>query len=359
MKTQARIVLFEGNRGQLVLRELPLPVPAAGETLVRVLGCTLCGSDLHSFEGRRQVPVPTILGHEIVGEIIDQGPGSPREDLRGQSLNPGDRVTWAIVAHCGDCFYCRRGLPQKCQRGVKYGHEPLRDERSLQGGLASHCLLAPGSTILRLPPDLPLAMVAPASCATATIAAACEAAGDLRGADVGIFGAGLLGLTACAMVRDRGASRVYCVEPSAQRRARTSPFGAVCCESSDQLSALLHATDPPPGLDVALELSGSTAALEQALPLLRIGATAVLVGAVFPTSPISILPEQIVRRQLTLRGIHNYAPRHLEQAVAFLAQAVGRWPLDTLVTDWLALEDIGQAFQLARDPAQIRVGVVP
>lgn len=359
MKSQARIALFEGNHGQIVLRELPLPVPAAGETLVRVLGCTLCGSDLHSFEGRRTVPVPTILGHEIVGEIIDQGPGSPREDLQGQSLNPGDRVTWAIVAHCGDCFYCRRGLPQKCLRGVKYGHEPLRDERSLNGGLASHCLLAPGSTIQKLPPEIPLAMVAPASCATATIAAACEAAGDLRGADVGIFGAGLLGLTACAMAHDRGASRVYCVEPAARRRSRVIQFGAIGCDSSGQLSSLLQSNEAPPGLDVVLEVSGSTAAVEQSLPLLRIGGTAVLVGAVFPGPPAGIVPEQIVRRQLTLRGIHNYAPRHLEQAVAFLAGAVGRWPLEDLVTDWLPLEEIGPAFLLARDPARIRVGVVP
>jgi alcohol dehydrogenase len=356
---KTRIALFEGNPGQVVLRNVPLPGPAAGETLVKVLGCTLCGSDLHSFEGRRQVPVPTILGHEIVGEIIDQGPGSPREDLQGQSLNPGDRVTWAIVAHCGDCFFCRRGLPQKCLRGVKYGHEPFRGERSLNGGLASHCLLAPGSTLHRLPPEIPLGMVIPASCATATIAAACEAAGDLRGAEVGILGAGLLGLTACAMAHDRGASRVFCVEPGPQRRARAVDFGAVTCESADQLKSQLQSFAAPPGLDVVLEVSGSSAALEQALPLLRIGGTAVLVGAVFPGPPAAIVPEQIVRRQLTLRGVHNYAPRHLQQAVDFLSGAAGRWPLADLVTDWIPLDEIGRAFALARDPARIRVGVVP
>jgi alcohol dehydrogenase len=311
------------------------------------------------LEGRRQVPVPTILGHEIVGEIIEQGPGSPREDLLGQALNPGDRVTWAIVAHCGDCFYCRRGLPQKCQRGVKYGHETYRDERSLNGGLASHCLLAPGSAIFKLPPELPLAMSAPASCATATIAAACEAAGDMRGAEVGIFGAGLLGLTACAMARDRGANRVYCVEPARHRRQRTPEFGAVACESARELGSPLWPSDGPPGLDVVLELSGSTDALEQALPLLRLGGIAVLVGAVFPGPPAGIVPEMIVRRHLTLRGIHNYAPRHLQQAVSFLASAVGRWPLVELVTDWLPLEEIGTALEMAADPTRIRVGVIP
>jgi alcohol dehydrogenase len=356
---QAQIALFEGSRGQVLLKAVPLPAPARGETLVRVLGCTLCGSDLHTVEGRRQVSVPTILGHEIVGEIIEQGPGSPCEDLQGQTLNPGDRVTWAIVAHCGDCFHCRRGLPQKCQRGVKYGHELYRDERSLNGGLSSHCLLAPGSAIFRLPKEIPLEMSAPASCATATIAAACEAAGDLRGAEVGIFGAGLLGLTACAMARDLGASQVYCVEPTHHRRQRIPEFGAVACESAQDLGARLWHSDAPPGLDVVLELSGSTAALEQALPLLRVGGIAVLVGAVFPGPPAGIVPEQIVRRHLTLRGIHNYAPRHLQLAVSFLCSAVGRWPLAELVTDWLPLAEIGTALEIAADPARIRVGVIP
>src|SRR5581483_7521681 len=104
--------------------------------LVRVTGCTLCGSDLHSYAGRRSVAVPTVLGHEILGRIDAFGPSTPRRDFLGQSLAEGDRVTWAIVANCGDCFYCLRGLPAKCQHSVKFGHELLRPGRELTGGLA-------------------------------------------------------------------------------------------------------------------------------------------------------------------------------------------------------------------------------
>ncbi|HEX4148410.1 MAG TPA: alcohol dehydrogenase catalytic domain-containing protein, partial [Pirellulales bacterium] len=149
--------VFEGTPHKLELRELAVPQPQGEEMIVRVLGCTLCGSDLHSYEGRRAVPVPTVLGHEIVGKIETLGDSAERRDLAGNTLQLGDRIAWAIVASCGKCFYCRRGLPQKCQRAVKYGHEAFRPGRELLGGLAEHCLLVRGTAIVKLPDEIPLA----------------------------------------------------------------------------------------------------------------------------------------------------------------------------------------------------------
>ncbi|MFT3920919.1 MAG: alcohol dehydrogenase catalytic domain-containing protein [Myxococcales bacterium] len=218
----SQAAIFAGTPGQIELQEILPPEPGAGEILVRILGCTLCGSDLHTFEGRRQAPVPTVLGHEIVGRIEALGANAPRHDMAGKNLQVGDRVTWAIVANCGECFYCERKLPQKCLAAVKYGHEKLQPGRELLGGLAEHCLLTPGTSLVRLPDDLPLEVACPANCATATAAAAVEAAGDLGGAVVCVLGAGLLGLTVCAMVKSRGAAEVICVELDPRRRAQAS-----------------------------------------------------------------------------------------------------------------------------------------
>jgi alcohol dehydrogenase len=111
MSTSLAAIFHETGR-ELEMRQLARPEPGGAEVLVRVLGCTLCGSDLHTFDGRRDTPVPTILGHEIVGEISALGDAAPARDLAGNDLRIGDRVTWSIVANCGDCFFCRRGLPQ-------------------------------------------------------------------------------------------------------------------------------------------------------------------------------------------------------------------------------------------------------
>ena len=171
MKT-TRAAVFRGVGLPFEFVEVPLPSPTGAEVLVEVVACTLCGSDLHSVRGRRSVPLPTVLGHEVLGRVAEFGPAASRRDASGRPLAVGDRVTWGIVASCGACFYCGRDLPQKCLRQTKYGHEPFLPGRELTGGLAEHCLLVPGTAIFGIRDEIPDAVACPANCATATVAAA-------------------------------------------------------------------------------------------------------------------------------------------------------------------------------------------
>lgn len=349
--------VFSGQAREVQLQPLKLPTLQTGETLVRVLGCTLCGSDLHSYEGHRKVPVPTVLGHEIVGEIVAFGPETSRSDLAGNELQIGDRVTWAIVANCGECFYCLRDLPQKCLQSVKYGHEAFRPGRELLGGLAEHCLLVRGTAIIRLPVELPLAVACPASCATSTVAAALEAAGELKGRTVCILGAGMLGLTACAMSNARGAAAVVCVDMQEARRNRARDFGATHTVGPTELEATNNELTQGHGLDLVLDFTGATPAIQNAWPRLRIGGRIVLVGSVFPGPSLEIFPEQVVRRQLTIAGVHNYAPRHLVAAIDFLVAHQRHFPFAELVSAWHPLADAAAAFAAARASQAVRIGV--
>ena len=161
---KCRAAVFTGAGEPLELTELPVPATLRdGEALVRVTCCTLCGSDLHSYSGDREVLTPTILGHEILGTIEAVGGRTP--------LAIGQRVTWSIAASCGECYFCRNDLPQKCERLFKYGHEQMSEEHPLSGGLATHCHLAPGTTVVEIPSGLPDEVACPANCATATVAA--------------------------------------------------------------------------------------------------------------------------------------------------------------------------------------------
>jgi alcohol dehydrogenase len=351
--------VFAGSPYHLELKEFPIPEPQEAETLVRVLGCTLCGSDLHSYEGRREVPTPTILGHEIVGEVLAFGAGTKRRDLAHRELRPGDRVTWSIVANCGACFFCGRGLPQKCRSAVKYGHEVIRPGYELLGGLAQHCLLTAGTAVMRLPEELPLEVACPASCATATVAAAIDAAGDLRNRNVGILGAGLLGLTAATMSRRAGAADVVCADIHAGRRKKALEFGASRASSPEELADVVASATDGHGADVVFELSGAPGAFETVWPLMRLGGSLILVGAVLPAPPVRLDVEQVVRRHLVVRGIHNYAPHHLRTAVQFLAGAHREFPFADLVAKWYALTDAPAAFESARDRDNVRVGIQP
>ena len=351
--------VFHGADRELELRQIPTPAPSNDDVLVRVVGCTLCGSDLHTFDGRRSTPLPTVLGHEIVGTIEAIAPDSKARDVSGDPLQIGDRITWGIVANCGRCFYCLRALPQKCSHGIKYGHEAIQPGQELRGGLAEHCLLAPGTAMVKLPAALPLAVATPASCATATIAAALKAIPVISNADVCVFGAGMLGLTACSMLQVMGAAKIVCVELDARRRDQALRFGATHAVTPDELPALVNDFADQNGFDAALELSGSPAAVEVALQTVRLGGSVVLVGSVFPTPPVAIAPDQIVRRNLSIHGVHNYGPEDLVDAVQFLTAHHDRFPFETLVAQWLPLSAVAEAFQLSRDPVNIRIGVLP
>src|SRR5262245_55961686 len=118
-----RVVLFHGPGRPLVLTRLAVPGPPGEEVLLRVTCCTLCRSDLHTHAGRRGGPGPAVPGHEIVGRIEAFGPSAARVDAGGAAAEVGDRVTPAVVASCGRCFFCADDLPQKCERLFKYGHE--------------------------------------------------------------------------------------------------------------------------------------------------------------------------------------------------------------------------------------------
>jgi putative phosphonate catabolism associated alcohol dehydrogenase len=353
----ARAAVFRGAGQPFELREFPLPEPQGREVLVEVVACTMCGSDLHSIHGRRAVPIPSILGHEILGRIAAFGPAAPKTDAAGRPLNIGDRVTWAIVANCGECFYCRHDLPQKCEKQTKYGHEPLRPGQELTGGLASHCLLAPGTAVFRVPDNLFDEVVSPANCATATIGGALEAAGDLAGRDVLIMGAGMLGVTATACARTAGARSVIVCDTSPERVEAAKVFGATHSCLPGQAAQCVAERTSKYGVDAALELTGSPEAFETLLPLVRLGGRVVLIGSVFPTRPVPMLLEQIVRRCLTIRGLHNYAPRHLEAALSFLAAT--EYPFDSLVSKWHPLTDLDRLVAADSPPGKLRIGIRP
>ncbi len=333
-------VTVEQHRG-------PVPMPA-GAVLVAIEAATVCGSDLHTALGHRPGPTPSVLGHEQVGRVVAVAPGTPPSTVTGEPVAVGQRVVWSVAASCGACDRCAAGMPQKCRSVRKYGHERSTAAWTLNGGFATHCVLLPGTAIAVVPETLPAVVAAPATCATATVAAALDAVDrPLAGADVLVTGAGMLGVTAVGMAVAAGA-RVVVSDPNAERRALAVRFGA---------ASAVAPGEPVGTVDVAVELSGWPDAVETAVEALDIGGTAVLVGAVSTSRPVSLDPERIVRRLLRIVGVHNYAPRHLATAVDFLA-ATGL-PFADLVEPAVGLEGVGHAVVTPPSAGYLRRGVVP
>ncbi len=322
--------------------------PGTGEVLVRVDMATVCGSDLHTVSGRRPSPTPTVLGHEQVGTVLAVGPSAPA-CVDGTPVTPGLRVVWSVTASCGTCPQCLRDIPQKCRSLHKYGHQPLDEASPLTGGFATHCVLLPGTAIVAVPDDLPDAVAAPASCATATVAAVIAAAGPLDGREVLVTGVGMLGLTAVAMATRAGA-RVTAMDPAPVRRRQAVQFGAVQVRDVDE---------SPGTVDVALELSGRSDAVKMCLSALDVGGRAVLAGSVSPADAVPIDPERVVRGLHTVTGVHNYRPVDLQTAVTFLAACHTTRPFTQLVEGAHPLENLDLAVLAAREAGAPRQAVLP
>ena len=354
--------VFTGVGLPFELRRFRLPVPGPGEALVRVRCSTICGSDLHTVQGARSAPLPSVLGHETVGIVSAVGDPAPR-DLDGCEVRPGMCVTWSLCASCGECGRCRGGIPQKCETLFKYGHAECNEAGTLSGGLAEYMLLRRGTAILDVPPELPDEVVCPVNCATATVAAAFRAAGSCVGRRVLIFGAGMLGLTASAWAASHGAARVVVCDPDANRLSLSKDFGADLAVARIPESNDLREQLPPSiksnGFDVIMELSGSPNAVESAGKLADIAGQILLVGTVMDSRLVHLDPQAMVRGLLTMRGVHNYAPQDLRTALAFLADFESQFPFRDLVEHTFSLKDVNKALQTAIESRPVRVAIRP
>ncbi|GGD62210.1 alcohol dehydrogenase catalytic domain-containing protein [Microbacterium murale] len=318
-----------------------------GDVLIAVELSTICGSDVHTVQGHRSAPAPLVLGHESVGRVIAIGEGGATA-ADGAALRIGDRAVWSVTVSCGTCDRCTAGLTQKCRTLAKYGHERIGPRWELTGGFASHVHLRAGTTIVRVPEALPAAVLAPASCATATAWAAVArgAAGrSLEGTRVLVYGAGLVGLSAAAIAADEGAD-VTVVDPAPSRRAFAERFGA---------TSAVKATAP---VDIVIEASGH--AVADAIAVADVGGAVVLVGSVFPADPVPLDAESVVRRLLTVTGVHNYTGAELAAAVGFLAGRGRAYPFADVVGAVHQLDDVDAAVAAAAAPgAPLRVALNP
>jgi L-iditol 2-dehydrogenase len=318
----------------LRIEEVPQPVPAADEVLVRIKAVGVCGSDLHFYhEGRvgtKVVTQPLILGHEAAGEVVEVGAAVT-------TFKPGDRVTLEPGIPCRKCAACKRGEYQLCPES-RFQSSPNTD-----GFFAEYAAL-PADYVYRLPDNLDYiegAMIEPFQVG---LQAAWQ--GEIEpGQTVAIFGAGPIGLYSLQAALLHGAAQVIIGDVLEKRLKMAKEMGATrvvnVAETSlvDEVLALTGGV----GADVVLEASGAVPAVQQSLFAARRGGTIVQVAwAVEQMVPIDY--ERVVRGKLQIRGCFRYANQY-PKAVALAA--AGRVDLRTPVTHTFPLEQTKEALDMS------------
>ena len=364
MAKTGRAAVYDAPNTPFVIRDYPVRDVAPDEVLVRITMSTICRSDIHSYQGHRPNPCPGILGHEIVG-VIDQLGANIVDDMRGDTLAIGDRVTWTEFFHSGQSYYRDiHDMPQKSPGLRKYGHDLVADDPHFLGGFADYCYILPGTGILKLPDEISDEEATPLNCGVATMISVTEAAGIAVGDTVVVQGLGLLGLYGCAIAKARGARRVVGLDAIASRLAMARKFGAditidIGTGSAEELVAAVRAACPPDGADVGIEVCGYPDAVPTGIRMLRIGGRYVIAGLVNPGSTFTLDGNAILRGLVGIKGVHNYHPRHLIQALDFVMSNRARFPFAEMVSAKFSLDQIDEAFARAADRSVLRAAVVP
>ncbi|MBX3714691.1 MAG: zinc-binding dehydrogenase [Burkholderiales bacterium] len=359
-----RLAVYEAPNRPFEIRLFPVRAPRAGEVLVRIRMSTICRSDVHSYLGHRPNPCPGVLGHEIIGTIVELGAGITH-DMRGEPLAPGDRITWSEYFIPGPNYFTEvLDLPQKSPGVDKYGHMAAATDPHHHGGFGEYCYVLPQSWILKLPEALTDEEATPINCGVATMMCVTERAGIRMGDAVVVQGLGLLGLYGAAIAKARGARRVIGLDTVASRRELASRFGVdLALDPSAvpeaELVKAVRAACPPDGADAVLEVCGYPEVIPAGIAFLRTGGRYALAGVVNPGSGVTIDANLLLRRMVTLTGVHNYHPRNLVEALDFVHANRDRFPFHELVDGKYRLDEAGKAMQDAAERRVLRAAIVP
>jgi threonine dehydrogenase-like Zn-dependent dehydrogenase len=191
-----------------------------------------------------------------------------------------------------------------------------------------------------------------------------EAAEIKMGDSVVVQGLGLLGLYGCAIAKARGARMVIGLDSVGDRLQAAKKFGAdetidISSMGEDDLIGAVRERCTPDGADVVIEVCGVASVVPAGVRMLRIGGHYVLGGLVNPGSDFTIDGNELVRKWITLRGVHNYHPRHLVQALDFVMSNRARFPFRDIVDSKFSLEQLDEAFAKAADRSVLRAAIIP
>ncbi|MGG2052798.1 2,3-butanediol dehydrogenase [Lysinibacillus pakistanensis] len=320
------------NAKDLRLENIEEPSAKKGEVKLKVEWCGICGSDLHEYTaGPIFIPAdqphpltgdkaPIVMGHEFSGQVVEVGEGVT-------TVQVGDRVAVEPIYNCGECEPCKQGLYNLCEKMGFYG-------LAGGGGGFSEFTSVPEHMLHKLPEGVSYeqgALVEPSAVALHAVKQSKLKVGD----KAAVFGTGPIGLLVIEALKAAGASEIYAVELSEQRREKAAEFGAIAIDpaTGDAVEQIQKLTNG--GVDVAFEVTGVPPVLKQAIHSTKFNGETMVVSIFEKEAPIH--PQDLVLRERNLTGIIGY--RDVFPAVINL-MAQGYFAADKLVTKRIKLDEV-------------------
>jgi propanol-preferring alcohol dehydrogenase len=309
----------------LTIEEVPIPQVGAGQILVKVRACGVCGTDLHAARGDWPVKPkpPFIPGHEGVGYVVAAGPGVSH-------FREGDRVgvPWLYTA-CGHCTYCWSGWETLCEAQQNTGY-------TVNGAFAEY-VVADANYVGRLPARVDFVQVAPVLCAGVTVYKGLKVTDTRPGEWVVVSGIGGLGHMAVQYARAMGL-HVAAVDVDDRKLELARRLGAAVTVNARSIDPAAYLKKEIGGAHGVLVTAPSPKAFEQALGMVRRGGTVALNGLPPGTFPLPII--DMILRGITLRGSIVGTRLDLQEALNLSGEGAVKATVQTA-----RLEDINDVFE--------------
>jgi S-(hydroxymethyl)glutathione dehydrogenase/alcohol dehydrogenase len=359
-----RAAVLEQFGEPLVVQEVDLGEPRAGEVLVRLAACGVCHTDMYTASGVDPSGyAPTVLGHEGAGVVEQVGAGVA-------SLAPGDHVVTLFSPQCRECVHCRspetnlclaireqqnRGyLPDGSTRLSRRG-EPIRHFMGTST-FAEYAVL-PEIALAKVDRDAPLDRACLFACGLSTgLGAAMFTAEVKEGSTCVVFGAGMVGLGAVAGCRLRGAERIVCVDLSPERLELARGQGATDCWQADEhtVARVLESTDGF-GADYTFEATGLVAVMRQAVEAARMGwGLCTIAGVAGKGETLDIVPRLLITGR-RVRGSSFGGVKGRDQVPELVDLYLrGELDVDPFISHRMGLDEVNGAFELMEAQDGIR-----
>jgi 2-desacetyl-2-hydroxyethyl bacteriochlorophyllide A dehydrogenase len=325
--------------GEMSLEEVPVPQPAAGQVLVRISHSGLCGTDVKIYKGAIPARYPLIMGHEMIGEVME---GDMPSGIRA-----GDRVIIDPVLFCGACFHCRIGQTSLCPNGGLIGRET-------NGGFAQYACV-PATNVFLLPASID-SRTAPLIQVATTCLHGQRLTPFFMGESVAVIGLGVSGQLHVQLARARGAGQVIGISRSAFKNDLARQLGAdlTIGAGSGAVAEVLEATGGR-GPDVVIETTGVLASLADAIQMVRFGGRILMFGILSETT--GGLPlYQLYFKELTLLNTRAATGRDFPETIDLVERGALR--LDPLITHRMPLGGLETALGMVGDRMDGRLKII-
>ncbi|MBI3362054.1 MAG: Zn-dependent alcohol dehydrogenase [Chloroflexi bacterium] len=337
----------------LVVEEIDLDPPKAGEVQVCLAAVAICHSDVHTIRGDWEgwgTPPPVVVGHEAAGVVEEVGDGVTL-------CQPGDTAVVSLVRHCGRCFQCTTGAPDLCEGQFALASEHrLRNKRGqpLNQGIATgafaESVVVDQSQVIPISKEMPQDRACLLACGVITgVGAVFNTAKVEPGSSVVVIGAGGVGLNTIQGAALAGAYPIVALDVLDSKLAAARAFGATQAFNSKEIDPRRTVKDLTSGrgADYAFVTIGNAGVASQALRLVRRGGSLVLVGMPGKDAMVNLPMGQFVYDGQRVIGSHMGSTRPRVDVPRLVDLYLGgRLKLDELITACYPLEKINEAIEV-------------